>query len=179
MSQPTATWNDLSAERRSVLQRALDAQAEPFTTVAQTVRIAAGHVLVQEGVSQDVLYLMLEGELIASRQVGGETVRFGAVGPGEWIGEVSVIDQGPSTATVTASTECELLALSHEGLVALQTERPEVAGAVLNNVTKGLAGRLRRTTAAMSDAVNSSDAPPSGTWNQARHRLVAGLQEAA
>ena len=76
------------------------------------------------------------------------------LGPGELIGELSLFDPGPRTATATALTEVKLLGLGHGDLQPWLNVRPEVATALLRAVAR----RLRKTNDQMSDLV-FSDVP--------------------
>ena len=69
------------------------------------------------------------------------------LGPGELLGELSLFDPGPRTATATALTDATLIAVGHSALRPWLTGRPEVAEALL----QALAQRLRRTNEAMAD----------------------------
>ena len=79
---------------------------------------------------------------------------FAVLGPGELLGELSLFDPGPRTATATALTETSLMGLGHNALRPWLTGRPEVAEALL----QALALRLRRTNEQMADLV-FSDVP--------------------
>ncbi len=80
------------------------------------------------------------------------------LGPGELIGELSLFDPGPRTATATALTEVKLLGLGHGDLQPWLNARPEVAAALLRAVAR----RLRKTNDQMSDLVFSGRARPRG-----------------
>lgn len=127
----------------------------PFT---RFIQVSAGTDLLQEGVYHDNLYLVIGGQLEASRQVAGSVISLGTIHPGQWLGDVCVIDQGTATATITAQRVSTLLVLSHGQLVALQNQAPDIAGAVLMHVTRELAARLRQSTAVIFQAVNNDNA---------------------
>jgi len=61
------------------------------------------------------------------------------MGPGDFFGEMSLLDQGPRSATVTAETEMELLVLTSRGFWSLIRDVPVVAPRIM----RVLAGRLR------------------------------------
>ena len=62
-----------------------------------------------------------------------------ALGPGSFFGEMSLLDQGPRSATVTAETDMSLLVLGSREFSALVNEVPTVAVRIM----RGLAERLR------------------------------------
>ena len=88
-------------------------------TKSQVVRLAAqmdeitvgrGSVLTHQGRPGHSFYIVIAGEAVA--HVGPQQVA--TFGPGDFFGEISMIDRDPAVATVTASTECTLLVLGHE-----------------------------------------------------------------
>ena len=73
------------------------------------VDLAAGHRLLRQGQLGDTFYVLLEGE--ASVEVDGQPRR--TLGPGDFFGEISMLDRGPATATVTTVTPVRLMVMSH------------------------------------------------------------------
>ena len=97
-----------------------------------------GDVLVREGTTGQQAFIIVDGW--ASVTVQGELVA--QLGPGEFVGEMAMLDRGPRSATVVATTPMQLLVVgpgAFEDVVA----NPTVAG----RITRELAGRLRRADA--------------------------------
>ena len=99
----------LSALSRKELQRIAKASDE--------VTVEAGHELVRQR----------NGRKIAT------------AGPGSAIGELSLLDKGPRTATITADTDCKVLVLGAREFAAVLDEVPGLAHKLL----AGLAARVR------------------------------------
>ena len=76
------------------------------------------------------------------------------LGAGEMLGELSLFDPGPRTATAIAVTNTKVVSLSHEALLPWLVGRPDLAVSLL----AALARRLRRTNEALADLV-FSDVP--------------------
>src|SRR6266542_4402029 len=68
---------------------------------SKEVHFPAGHAIVNEGESGVGFHMILEGK--ASVTVGGQ-VR-GSLGPGDYFGEIAIIDSGLRSASVTADTD--------------------------------------------------------------------------
>jgi CRP-like cAMP-binding protein len=73
----------------------------------------------------------------ATVSVGGNIVR--TLGPGEHFGEVALIDSGPRSATIVATTDLRCRGMSAWEFKPFVEEHPEVAWALLET----LVGRLR------------------------------------
>jgi CRP-like cAMP-binding protein len=95
--------------------------------------------IVKQGQVGNGLYIILTG---GARIVAGsdEVARFG---PGDFFGELSVIDQRPRTATAYAAGDTTCLALASWDLVAVLEQDPRAA----MNLLSELASRLRKADA--------------------------------
>lgn len=95
----------------------------------------AGHVLCTEGAVGRELIMLVEGEAEVER--GGKVVT--TVGPGDFIGEMSLLDGGPRSATVTTTTAVKALVLPTREFWQVLDEVPALAHRLLRT----LAERLR------------------------------------
>src|SRR4051794_10762242 len=86
-----------------------------------------GDVVVTEGDEEGRFFLITEGQATAT--VGGKSVA--TFGPGDYFGEISLIDGGVRTATVTADTALETLTLAPFTFRPILEANPEVAYAIL------------------------------------------------
>ena len=68
----------------------------------------------------------------------------GTLEPGEFFGEIALLDGGPRTATVTADTDVKLLGLTEWVFRGLLQEHPSIAVKTL----QAMAARLRSATKA-------------------------------
>ena len=94
-----------------------------------------GDEITREGESGIGFFVIEEGN--ASVSVGGNIVR--TLGPGEHFGEVALIDSGPRSATIIASTDLRCRGMSAWEFKPFVEEHPEVAWGLLET----LVGRLR------------------------------------
>jgi CRP-like cAMP-binding protein len=85
-------------------RHALAARFSPLT-------LAPGDALVREGSSETGIVLILSGEVDVTRMREGATVHLANLGPGDLVGEISVVGRVPATATVTARSPVRALAL--------------------------------------------------------------------
>lgn len=105
---------------------------------AKEVSHREGTVVAREGERGVGLFLILEGQ--AKVTIGGKTKA--KLGPGDFFGEVALLDGGPRTATVTAVTPVRLVGITGWVFRGLLMEHPTIALKTLEAV----AGRLRAVT---------------------------------
>jgi len=116
-------------------------QLKHLASVGQVLRHDPGYDVVIEGHGGVGFHLILSGE--ATVQVGGAARP--ALGPGEYFGEISVLDGHPRSATVTAGDAgLETFSLSAWQFAALLEKNPEMAMPIIT----GLCARLRAVEAA-------------------------------
>ena len=73
------------------------------------VNVPAGKTLIRQGRPGDTFYIQLEGT--SEFKIDGKRRR--VINPGEFFGEISMIDRGAGTATVTTLTDGRLYVMSH------------------------------------------------------------------
>jgi CRP-like cAMP-binding protein len=100
----------------------------------EAVSAHAGDVLVAEGGVSDRFYVIESGEVEVTRQ--GRVLR--AEGAGEVFGEIGLLRDLPRTATVTATTDVELLTLSREEFLALLAGEHRIRGLAHELATRRL-----------------------------------------
>jgi CRP-like cAMP-binding protein len=128
-------------EKRALLQavplfRGSSAEAiERMAGATSEFTFEADAPIVKQGQVGNGLYIIISGGV---RVVAGSD-QLARLGPGEFFGELSVIDQRPRTATAFADGETVCLALAAWDLMALLEQEPGLA----MNMLRELAGRLR------------------------------------
>lgn len=95
--------------------------------------------------------------LSASIEDGDVKVVIGDIRPGEWVGEITLIEPGPATASVTCVEESYLLALSHEAFNVLRVGHPGAAGALLHALSLNIAERLRATSERVIEQIGDNE----------------------
>jgi CRP/FNR family cyclic AMP-dependent transcriptional regulator len=103
--------------------------------VSDVIRVKAGTEVVTEGSVGHEFYLVISGE--ATARIKGRKIA--TLGPGQYFGEMALLDRGPRTATIVAETDMELVVISQREFLGVLEEVPTVARKLL--VT--LAERLR------------------------------------
>ena len=111
--------------------------------VAEELVYPAGSELTRQGYPGESFIVIVTGR--ASVDVDGQGIR--ELGAGEYLGEISLIDGGPRTATVTAIESIEALVLPRVAFDRLIDEFPGVRMDVLAALTR----RIRERAPALSD----------------------------
>jgi CRP/FNR family cyclic AMP-dependent transcriptional regulator len=92
------------------------------------------------GDATDSLYIVLSGRLkVMMSDADGKEVILSILGPGEFFGEMGLIDDAPRSASVVAIEACELLSIAKRDFKKCLAENFEMAMAVM----RGLVRRLR------------------------------------
>lgn len=87
---------------------------------------ASGETIVREGAAASALYVIVRGSVVVERadSVGGPV---GQLGPGDFFGELALIEEHPRSATVRAVAETECVLFVAWEFTALLKEHPQMA----------------------------------------------------
>ncbi len=108
-----------------------------ISKLADEVDVPAGKVLAEEGAAGHEFFVVVDGSLRVER--AGKVIN--RLGPGDFAGEIALIDRGPRTATLIADVPSRLLVIGHREFHSLLLEYP----AIQTTVLKALARRVRHT----------------------------------
>ena len=100
----------------------------------EIIQLEARKVLVSEGEPTEFFYVVLDGELRASRNYGNQTVLLGIAKPGSFLGEVALLLDSPSVATVRALKPCRLFRLRKDDFWQMLGTCPSVAGEIFRTM---------------------------------------------
>ena len=123
------------------------------------VEVAAGEVLITAGTPTSGLHLVLDGRLEVT--VGERHDQVTTVEAGGYLGEVSLLDPGPASATVRSEEGATLLLLERGDLDSFEREHPRAAATLMRELARVLAIRVR-TTARQLAAHPPSPPPVAG-----------------
>ena len=98
-------------------------------------RYMEGSRVVREGDIGDTFYVILEGEAKVTNRAGRVVNR---LRPGEFFGEISLLDGGPRTASVVAATPVLAIRLFKGSFDKVVTQEPKVASKILAVVARRL-----------------------------------------
>ena len=110
--------------------------------MAKEMHFSPGQRVVTEGEEGGRFHLILDGK--AKVTLGGRTRN--VLGPGDYFGEISLIDGGPRSATVTAETPLRTMALAEWNFRPLLKEVPTIAPKVLVEMCRRLRSNEKQLT---------------------------------
>ncbi|HNJ77171.1 MAG: cyclic nucleotide-binding domain-containing protein [Rhodocyclaceae bacterium] len=117
-----------------------DPELEQIAGVAAHRKVSRGTVIVRSGDPTDSLYILINGSArVMNSDEEGREVILSILGPGDFFGEMGLIDGSPRSADVVAAESCELLVISKADFKRCLQENFEVA----LNIMKRLVERLR------------------------------------
>jgi len=110
---------------------------------SRTLKFRKGAVLMSEGETGESLYLIHSGQvkIFVSEEDGNEMTLF-IEGPGSYIGEISLLDGAPRTASAITLEKTEVISISKNAFIEVITENPDIAF----NIISALTQKLRRAT---------------------------------
>jgi SulP family sulfate permease len=124
-------------------------EAAAFAAYLARLELPAGGPLFAEGDRGDRMYLLARGEVTISVRIPGKegrTRRLATYGPGVVLGEMAVLEGQSRSADAIALTDCTLLVLDAESLLAMRREAPALHSRFALNLARQVAVRLRATT---------------------------------
>jgi CRP-like cAMP-binding protein len=119
-----------------------DFQLEHLIKRGKHVTLQTGEVLFRKGDLGHCMYVILSGQVsIYLEAKEGRTAVLRVLQPGDFFGEMALLDGGPRSANALALDACELFVLERSSFLDLMTTSPEL----LSRLLSGLAERLRAT----------------------------------
>lgn len=102
--------------------------------VAQKSSFQPGQIIVTQGTPGQAFYLILSGRVEIQR----DGISLGAFGPGDFFGEMSLLDSAPRSATIRSIEETTCLMLSSWDFKALLEHHPSIAIKLLEVLSRRL-----------------------------------------
>jgi CRP/FNR family cyclic AMP-dependent transcriptional regulator len=114
--------------------------SEPLTDLAQFVRKhPAGTVLFREGDRGQIMYVIRTGKVCIWRRISETDVTLATLGPGEFFGEMALLEGLPRSAGATVVEEAQLIELQQDAFEMLVRKNGEIAVRLMRR----LSARLR------------------------------------
>jgi CRP/FNR family cyclic AMP-dependent transcriptional regulator len=170
-----------------------DEQLRTLVSVVTRRSAPRGAVIMAAGDPIDSLYIVISGRLkVMMGDADGKEVILSLIGPGEFFGEMGLIDDSPRSASVIAIEPCELLVVSKRAFKKCLNENIALAMAVMRVLVQRLRaadrkigslamldvyGRVARLLLDMSENVNGQKVVTRRLSKQDIARMVGASRE--
>ena len=134
--------------------------SKDLAIVAQHIgftEIEKGSTLFKEGDNGDCMYFVVDGELdvikesVSGSKTGIDRVVIATLYRGCSIGEMSIIDNVPRSATVKARSNATMVTLTQEGFGEIVEDHPKIGVKILVGLSRLLSRNLRKTSGRLAD----------------------------
>lgn len=106
-----------------------------ISRLADEVDVPDGYVLMRQGDRGREFFMIVDGRVRIER----DGALINTLGPGDYVGEIALLDEGPRTATAVAEGPARLFVITHQGFNSLIDSSVDIRTAILESV----AARLR------------------------------------
>jgi len=168
-------------------------QLRALATMVTRRSAPRGSAIMFAGDPTDSLYIVISGRLkVMMGEADGKEVILSIIGPGEFFGEMGLIDDNPRSASVIAIEPCELLSVTKRAFKKCLVENVALAMAVLRVVVRRLReadrkigslamldvyGRVARLLLDMSENVNGQKVVTKRLTKQDIAKMVGASRE--
>ncbi|MDD5628546.1 MAG: cyclic nucleotide-binding domain-containing protein [Elusimicrobia bacterium] len=123
-----------------------------------------GEVLFMEGDIGRALFILESGQVqLTKAGPDGQPRKIYTIQPGEFFGEMALLEQLPRTATATAVERSQVLLLYRSKLESLLSSHPRIGVQIMTHLAQLLSARLRRAGGSGSPAgAGRTDSPTAG-----------------
>jgi small-conductance mechanosensitive channel/CRP-like cAMP-binding protein len=131
-------------------------------------RFTQGEFLCHQGEPGDSLFVLRSGRVRVDVDDGdGHSVPVAERGPGDFLGEMSLLTGEPRSATVQAEAETEVVVVAKSAVAALLLEEPDIA----NGLSEALAERVLERDTHLAEAEAAAHASPAKLKADLLHRM--------
>lgn len=137
--------------RVSLFAECTDDELRRIAEVSRIVETPADAVLTKIGTPGDSFFFLIDGRVSVQTAVGGVE----PLHPGDFFGEMSLLDGEPRSATVTALTDLRLLVVERSHFWRLLNETPDLVRRILVTLSRRVR-RLEQAANAMLKRINQT-----------------------
>lgn len=131
-------------------ERVLEELAEQL----QVLEVPAGTYVFREGETASCMFVLVQGDVdVLKKSRAGLDSRVAVLGPGDWFGEMSIIDVQPRSATVLTVSPCRLVKITAADLDRLYRADVKAYALIVQNIARELSRRLRVADGILADLI--------------------------
>ncbi len=141
----TSTQIRAKLKGKSIFVEFTDEELEEFLELLDLVEAKKGEIIVKQDDLGECMYILVEGSARVLHHRAGRDVNLATLKPGDFFGELALVDAGVRSADVEAADECTLLRITQAAISAAAGVYPTAAFKFLIAIGRILVGRLRQT----------------------------------
>ena len=132
-----------SENRNNVLQQMFPGMGQDdldeLAGVAQVRDYPADTILCHEGQVEETFYAIVSGQVEVSKQLDQDTQQvINCPGPGDFVGEIALVQKGPRTATVRTIEPTTVIEIGHDDFVSMLSRSAAMAVRIMLQITPRL-----------------------------------------
>jgi CRP/FNR family transcriptional regulator/CRP/FNR family cyclic AMP-dependent transcriptional regulator len=122
-------------------------ELEKIVPCFEIIRYPAGAVIFSEGEPGDFIGLLVSGKVEVKKQTDfhEKQIVLAILSKGSFVGELSMVDRQPRSATVVALEDSEMIILRRDALDSFMQKYPEIGVKVLKGIIQVMSIRLRKS----------------------------------
>lgn len=138
-------------------------EQQDVNAVLQHKTYKKGELVFQQGNPGTGLFVVITGSVdVQQEEDDGTILHLASAKPGEFIGELALLDDSLRTASAIAVDDTSVVALYRTDLLALSESRPRLGVKILMQLSQIVAERLRRTNRALKEVRLMADTASEG-----------------
>ena len=131
-----------------IFQGLSDGELSQLAQICKMVSYPAGKTICCEGEMGKEIFVLAEGKAsVMTKGSRKKSIKIGTIGQGEIFGEMSIIEDKPRVADLTADVDSKLVVIDRYELENLMNKNSHLGKVVMQNMAQGLSRKLRRSEA--------------------------------
>ena len=118
--------------------------ADALSAVAQEVPVKTNEAIFPEEGPGDAMYIIKSGTVKITKKVKEQENTIAVLNPGEFFGEMALLDGLPRSAASKAAADSTVLKITRESYASLRQQHPQTALKIIDILIKVLSNRLRQ-----------------------------------
>jgi CRP-like cAMP-binding protein len=110
-------------------------ELEKVARASDEITMTAGTLIIDQGQTGREAFVIIDGDVVVKRN----NRKVATLGPGSVVGELSLLDHGPRTATAVCETDCTLLIIDQRKFLSVIDDVP----AISHKLLASMASRIR------------------------------------